>query len=91
MQGGGAVMSSTCSGDAGDGGGAAGIGSTPVYAMRRDGADMRAAIVVGGVRDGEGGVGVLAATSKSGFMGHASCGGHGPLVQPCGHHRIDPQ
>jgi hypothetical protein len=71
------VTSSTRSGDAGDGGGATGIGSTSAYAMRSDGVDMRAAIIVGGVRDGEGGVGVLAAASKSGFMGHASCGQHG--------------
>jgi hypothetical protein len=76
-RGGGAATLSTRSGDAGDGGGAAGIGSTSAYAIRRDGADMHAAIVVGGVRGGEGGVGVLAAASKSGFMGHASCGGHG--------------
>jgi hypothetical protein len=77
MQGGGAAMSSTRSGDAGDGGGAVGVGSTPTYAMRCDRADIRAANVVGGVRGGEGGVGVLAAASKSRFMGHASCGGHG--------------
>jgi hypothetical protein len=76
MRGGGATTSLARSGDAGDGGGAAGVGSTPAYAMRRDGADMRAAIVGGGVRGG-GGVCVLAATSKSGFMGHTSCGGHG--------------
>jgi hypothetical protein len=75
MRGGGAATSPTRSGDAGDGGGAAGVGSMPAYAMRRDGADMCAAIVVGGVRGG-GGVGVLTTASKSGFMGHASCGGH---------------
>jgi hypothetical protein len=77
MRGGDAATLSTRSGDAGDGGGAANVGSTPAYAMRHDGADMRAAIVVGGVHGGEGGVDVLAAVSKSGFMGHASCGGHG--------------
>jgi hypothetical protein len=76
MRGGGATTSLARSGDAGDGGGAAGVGSTQAYAMRRDGADMRAAIVSGGVR-GRGGVGVLAAALKSGFMGHTSCGGHG--------------
>jgi hypothetical protein len=76
MWGGGVATSSTCSGDAGDGGGAAGVGSTPAYAIRRDGVDMRTAIVVGGVRSGEAGEGVLAVASKSGFMGHASCGGH---------------
>jgi hypothetical protein len=43
--------------------------------MRRDGVDMGAAIVGGGVRGG-GGVGVLATTSKFGFMRHTSCGGH---------------
>jgi hypothetical protein len=69
-------MSLARSGDAGDGGGAAGVGSTLAYAMRSDGADIRAAIVGGGVCGG-GGVGVLAAVSKSGFMGHTSCGGHG--------------
>jgi hypothetical protein len=76
MRRGGATTSLTCSGDADDGGGAAGVGSTPAYAIRRDGADMRAAIVGGGVCGG-GGVGVLATASKSGFMGHTSCGGHG--------------
>jgi hypothetical protein len=69
-------MSLTRSGDAGDGGGAAGVESTSAHAMRRDGADMRAAIVGGEVR-GAGGVGVLATASKSRFMGHTSCGGHG--------------
>jgi hypothetical protein len=69
-------MSLACSGDASDGGGVASVESTSAYAMRRDGADMRAAIVGGEVRGG-GGVGVLAASSKSGFMGHTSCGGHG--------------
>jgi hypothetical protein len=68
---------STHSGVADDGGGAAGVGSTLAYAMRCDGTDMRATIIVGGVRGGEGGVGVLAVASKSRFMGHASCGGHG--------------
>jgi hypothetical protein len=77
MRGGDAATSSMRSGDAGDGGGATGIGSTPAYAMRHNGADMRATIIVGGVRGGEGGVGVLAVVSKSGFMGHDSCGGHG--------------
>jgi hypothetical protein len=77
MQGGGAATSSTRSYDVGDGGGTVGVESTPAYAMRRDGADMHAAIVVGGVRGGKGGVGVLAAALKSGFMGHVSCGGHG--------------
>jgi hypothetical protein len=76
MRGGGATMSLARSGDAGDGGGAVGVGSTPAYAMRRDGADMRAAIVGGGVCGG-GGVGVLATASKSRFIGHTSCGGHG--------------
>jgi hypothetical protein len=76
MRGGGVTTSLVRSDDAGDGGGAAGVGSTPTYAMRRDGTDMRAAIVGGGVRGG-GGVGVLGAASKSGFMGHTSCGGHG--------------
>jgi hypothetical protein len=75
MRGGGATTSLARSGDAGDGGGAVGVGSTPAYAKRHDGADMRAAII-GGVRGG-GGVGVLAAASKSGFMWHTSCGGHG--------------
>jgi hypothetical protein len=76
MRGGGATTSLARSGDAGDGGGAAGVGSTPAYAMRRNEADMRAAIVGGGVRGG-GGVCVLAAALKSGFVGHTSCGGHG--------------
>jgi hypothetical protein len=76
MRGGGATTSLARSDDAGDGGGAAGVGSMPAYTMRRNGADMCTAIVGGGVRGG-GGVGVLAATSKSGFMGHTSCGGHG--------------
>jgi hypothetical protein len=76
MRGGGATTLLARSGDAGDGGGAAGVRSTSAYAMRCDGADMHVAIVGGGVRGG-GGVGVLTAASKSGFMGHTSYGGHG--------------